>query len=223
MTFAQLVFHPWILWLTGAISLLMLTLAGAQRPWRELLGSSGLQHRWMAACLAVVLMWQLRAQAVDWLTLHLVFTALLTLIFKVPLALAINLIVNLAMVAIGKVAWPLLGINILMSGVVPALVVVVIWRLVDRFLPDSLPVYVFVCGFFGPALATLASGLTGVVLVGLGANDSQAWFLVQEYALFLPLLMPSEAFITGMLLSILVVYHPEWVATFNSHRYIDTK
>ena len=33
--------------------------------------------------------------------------------------------------------------------------------------------------------------------------------------------MPSEAFITGMLLSILLVYHPNWVATFNDHRYID--
>ena len=44
-----------------------------------------------------------------------------------------------------------------------------------------------------------------------------------EYARFLPLLMPSEAFITGMLMSILLVYHPGWVATFNDHRYIDTK
>lgn len=35
--------------------------------------------------------------------------------------------------------------------------------------------------------------------------------------------MPPEAFITGMLLSILMVYHPHWVATFDSHRYIDTK
>ncbi len=53
-------------------------------PRQPLLEDTGLQHRWMAATLAVMLMWQLRAQAVDWLTLHLVFTVLMTLVFKVP-------------------------------------------------------------------------------------------------------------------------------------------
>lgn len=193
------------------------------RPWQALFADSGLQHRWLAALVAVLLLWQLRAQAVDWLTIHLVFTALLTLLFKAPLALLACLLVNLAMVALGRVAWPLIGVNLLVSGVVPALVMVVAWRLVDRWLADNLPVFVFVCGFFGTALATLASGLCVIAIVAMGASDPEAWFLVREYALFLPLLMPSEAFITGMLLSVLVVYHPDWVATFNRHRYIDTK
>ncbi|PAU79009.1 energy-coupling factor ABC transporter permease [Halomonas salipaludis] len=223
MTFAEVVLMPWMLGLGWLISAAVLGLALAQRPWRALLADVALQHRWLAALVAVLLLWQLRAQAVDWLTLHLVFTALLTLIFKAPLALLICLAVNLGMVLLGRVAWPLLGVNVLVSGVVPALVMVIAWRLVDRWLADNLPVFVFVCGFFGTALATLASGLTTLAIVGLGTSDPEAWFLASEYARFLPLLMPSEAFISGMLLSVLVVYHPEWVATFNSRRYIDTK
>ena len=223
MTFAEVMLMPWMLGIGWLISAAVLGLALARRPWRALLADVGLQHRWLAALVAVLLLWQLRAQAVDWLTLHLVFTALLTLIFKAPLALLICLVVNLAMVLLGRVAWPLLGVNVLVSGVVPALVMVIAWRLVDRWLADNLPVFVFVCGFFGTALATLASGLVTVSIVGLGASDPEAWFLASEYARFLPLLMPSEAFISGMLLSVLVVYHPEWVATFNSQRYIDTK
>ncbi|MEC9482224.1 MAG: energy-coupling factor ABC transporter permease, partial [Halomonas sp.] len=182
-----------------------------------------LQHRLLGATVAMLLLWQLRAQAVDWLTLHLGLTVLMTLVFTAPLALLANTVVNLALVALGKAAWPLLGVNVLVTGVVPALVTVAIWRLVDRRLPDNLFIYLFVCGFFGAALAMLASGACAIGLVRVGANDPEVLRLVSDYALFLPLLMPAEAFITGMLLSLLLVYHPHWVLTFDSHRYIDTK
>ncbi|GKW48127.1 energy-coupling factor ABC transporter permease [Halomonas sp. NCCP-2165] len=223
MTFTETLLVPWILVAGWLLSAAVLGLALTQRPWRALVARPAAQHRLMAAAVAVMLLWQLRAQAVDWLSLHLMMTALLTLMFKAPLALLVNLAVNLAMLAVGKVAWPLLGVNVLVSGVVPALVMVLAWRLVDRWLPDNLAVFLFLCGFFGSALATLASGLGVLAIVGLGTTDPQAWFLATEYARFLPLLMPSEAFITGMLLSLMLVYHPEWVATFNRHRYIDTK
>ncbi|MDN3522115.1 energy-coupling factor ABC transporter permease [Halomonas ramblicola] len=223
MSFSEAVLAPWLLVLASLVALGVMGLALAQRPWRALLADSALQHRWLAATVAVLLLWQLRAQAVDWLTLHLMFTALLTLMFKAPLALLAILIVNLAMVVTGRVAWPLLGVNLLVTGVVPALVMVVIWRLVDRKLPDHLMIFLFVCGFFGAALSTLAAGLAAVGLMMLGASDAHALYQALEYARFLPLLMPSEAFITGMLLAIMLVYHPHWVATFNDHRYIDTK
>ena len=223
MSFSEPMLAPWLLIVCGALSLGVMGLALAQRPWVALLEDRALQHRWLAATVAVLLLWQLRAQAVDWLTLHLMFTALLTLIFKAPLALITNLLANLALVLLGKAAWPLLGANVLITGVIPVGVTVLIWRLVDRRLPDNLMVFLFLCGFFGAALATLGTGLAGLGLVMLGATDPEAIYLAREYALFLPLLMPSEAFLTGMLLSILMVYHPGWVATFNDHRYIDTK
>ncbi|MBA2777641.1 energy-coupling factor ABC transporter permease [Billgrantia kenyensis] len=223
MTFSQLILSHWVVVAAWLISISVLGLALAQRPWRELLADRELQHRWLGASVAVILMWQLRAQSVDWLSLHLMLTALLTLVFKAPLALLANLLANLSLVVLGKAEWQLLGINILITGVIPVTVMVLIWRLVDRYLPDNLMLFLFLCGFFGSALATLGTGLSGLGLVMLGATDPEAVYLAREYALFLPLLMPSEAFITGMLLSILMVYHPHWVATFDSHRYIDTK
>ena len=223
MTIAAPVLAPWLLWLCGLISLAMVLLALSRRPWEELLDDHALQHRWLAATVIVMLFWQLRAQAVDWLTLHLMFTALLTLVFKAPLALLSITAINIAMVALGRIEWPLLGVNVLVTGVVPALVMGIVWRLVDRRLPDNLMVFMFACGFFGTGLATLAAGMAAVGLMALGATDAEALRQALEYARFLPLLMPSEAFITGMLMSILLVYHPGWVATFNDHRYIDTK
>ncbi|MGM0614269.1 energy-coupling factor ABC transporter permease [Halomonas sp. CH40] len=221
MSFAESVLAPWALLLSGLLSTAMLAWVIMLKPWQALLDDTALQHRWLAATLAVVLMWQLRAQAVDWLTLHLVFTVLMTLVFKAPLALLSNVMINIAMVLIGRNEWPLLGANVLVTGIVPALTTGLIWRFVDRKMPDNLMVFLFACGFFGTALATLAGGLTAVGLIVLAGTDPEAVYLAQEYARFLPLLMPSEAFITGMLLSVLLVYHPQWVATFNDHRYID--
>lgn len=223
MSFASLVLAPWVLVLSALLSLIVMGRAWWVFPWRRLEQDRPLQHRLLGATVCVMLLWQLRAQAVDWLTLHLVFTVLLTLVFTAPLALLANGLINLAMVLLGKVAWQLLGVNIWVTGVVPVLMSVAIWRLVDRHMPDNLFIYLFVCGFFGAALAMLASGLCVIGMVWLGSSDPEALRLVHEYALFLPLLLPSEAFITGMLLSVLLVYHPHWVLTFDSHRYIDTK
>lgn len=221
MSFAQSVLAPWALILTSLLSLGVVVWALWGRPWQVLFEDTALQHRWLGATLAVVLMWQLRAQAVDWLTLHLVFTVLMTLVFKAPLALISNVLINVSMVVIGRNEWMLLGANVLVTGIVPAAIIGTVWRLVDRRLPDNLMVFLFACGFFGTALATLGGGLVAVLLITLAGTDPDAIYLAQEYARFLPLLMPSEAFITGMLLSILLVYHPDWVATFNDHRYID--
>ncbi|WP_027966752.1 energy-coupling factor ABC transporter permease [Halomonas halocynthiae] len=223
MTFSDPVLAPWLLGLCFAVSAVFLGVALSRRPWRVLLDDNRLQHRWLAATVVVMLMWQLRAQAVDWLTLHLMFTALLTLIFKAPLALITVTLINLAMATIGRSDWSLVGINVFVTGVMPALTISITWRLVDRFLADNLMVFIFICGFFGSALSSLFAGLSAVGLVLIGASDPDVVRNAIEYARFLPLLMPSEAFITGMLLSILVVYHPEWVATFSEHRYIDTK
>ncbi|AQU82576.1 MULTISPECIES: energy-coupling factor ABC transporter permease [unclassified Halomonas] len=223
MSFAQSVLTPWALLLTWLISLGVLGWVVWLRPWRVLIDDIALQHRWLAATLAVMLMWQLRAQAVDWLTLHLVFTVLMALVFKVPLALLSNVMVNIAMVLIGRNDWVMWGANVIVTGIVPAFIIGLVWRLVDRRLPDNLMVFMFVCGFFGAALATLGSGLVTVLLIVAAGTDPEAVYLAQEYARFLPLLMPSEAFLTGMLLSILLVYHPNWVATFNDHRYIDSQ
>ncbi|MGM0833903.1 energy-coupling factor ABC transporter permease [Halomonas qinghailakensis] len=223
MSFAQSVLAPWALILTWLLSLSMLVWMLWLRPWQALFDDVALQHRWLAATVTVVLMWQLRAQAVDWLTLHLVFTVLMTLVFKMPLALISNILINVAMCAIGRNEWALLGANVLVTGIVPAVITGLVWRLVDRRLPDNLMVFLFACGFFGAALATLGGGLSAVLLIVVAGTDPEAIYLAQEYARFLPLLMPSEAFITGMLLSILLVYHPGWVATFNDHRYIDSQ
>ncbi|MBY5927048.1 MULTISPECIES: energy-coupling factor ABC transporter permease [unclassified Halomonas] len=221
MSFAEVVVAGWMLWLGGALSAGCLLLVVRQRPWQALVASAGLQHRWLAATVMMALLWQLRAQTVDWLSLHLLFTTLLTLVFRAPLALLSCLLVNLSLCVTGRVAWPLIGLNLVVTGVVPMLVTIAIWRLVDRRLPAHPMVFLFVGGFGCAALSSLASGLAVMGVAWFAAVNAEVLFQVREYLRFLPLLMPSEAFISGMLLSILMFYHPHWVATFNDRRYLD--
>ena len=47
--------------------------------------------------------------------------------------------------------------------------------------------------------------------------------LVEESLQYLPLFMFPEAFVTGMLITIFVVYRPDWVATFDDERYLRGK
>ncbi|GAB2804321.1 hypothetical protein GCM10027040_35990 [Halomonas shantousis] len=223
MSFSTLVLAPWSLVLAALLAIFSLTLAVWRVPWKKLMQNRGLQHRLLGASVSVLLLWQLRAQAVDWLTLHLILATLLTLIFGAPMALLSLAAVNVGMVLVGKVDWPLLGINYLVTATVPTLVAYGIWRGVDRFLPDNYFIYVFLCGFFGAALSLLATGMTVIAFAWLGSDEPEVHHQVREYALFLPMLLPSEAFITGMLLSIMAAYHPDWVATFDTHRYFDTK
>ena len=47
--------------------------------------------------------------------------------------------------------------------------------------------------------------------------------LIEESLQYIPLFMFPEAFVTGMLISIFVVYRPNWVTTFDDERYIKGK
>jgi uncharacterized membrane protein len=45
-------------------------------------------------------------------------------------------------------------------------------------------------------------------------------YLLEEYPPYFLLISFSEAFITGMLITMMVIYKPEWVATFDDKHYL---
>ena len=91
-----------------------------------------------------------------------------------------------------------------------------------RYLPDNLFVYVFVCAFFGAAIAVAVSRFAlALVLYFSGAYPWDV--LWNESIIILPLMMFPEGFITGLLMTLFVVYLPHWVKTFDDERYIHGK
>ena len=92
-------------------------------------------------------------------------------------------------------------------------------RLAQRYLPAHLFVYVFVNAFLAGGLSLIVAAASGMALLWLlGVYD---WPYLLDNALpFYFLLSWSEAFTSGLVLSIMVVYRPQWVRSFDDSRYL---
>ena len=89
----------------------------------------------------------------------------------------------------------------------------------ERRLPPNFFVYVFVAAFFGAGLSLGVAGIAGAVALTLGGGRA-AELVFGEYVPYLIYLAFGEATVSGMVLTLAVVYRPHWVATFDDARYI---
>ena len=101
----------------------------------------------------------------------------------------------------------------------PVLVTAGTLRLAHRWLPPNFFIYIFVVSFFGSAVAMIAGGFVASAAILL-ADGQRAISIVNEHLPYLILLAFGEAMLTGMLTTLLVVYRPAWVKTFDDTRYL---
>jgi uncharacterized membrane protein len=204
----------WGLWLlVAALGLLIARRAG----WRMLLDQANL-NIFLAATVCVLGLWLIKTGIKPGLNFHLIGATALTLMFR-PLFALFSLALLTAAISIWHGEYAAFPANWLIMGVVPVAVSWSIYTLVDRKLPNHLFIYIFINAFFGAALAAIAVGLaaTGfIALSGVYPLD----YLLEEYLPYFFLIAFSEAFITGMLITMMVIYKPEWVATFDDKRYL---
>ena len=212
-----------VLWPANALFILALIAAATQSPARQLLANSPSQHVYFGAMVALLLLWGVKAGISPGLGFHHLGATIFTLMLGWPLAifgLSAILLLSLLLEHAGLTTQLLaLGINGLLSIVVPVFTSYAMLKLSQRYLPDNFFIYIFVVAFFGAGLAVAVSRLVSMAVLGLAGVYSDAT-LIQESLLMMPLFMFPEAFITGMLISIFVVYRPNWVVTFDDERYI---
>jgi uncharacterized membrane protein len=211
-------------WAYGAFVPYALLLLWAVRsaPWRRLADNTQM-HVWMGAIVVLSLVWSLKAGAKPGLHLHLLGATTFTLMFGRQLAL-VGLSVVLAAVTLnaglkGVAGWQVFALNALALTVVPVFVAHAVLRFVERWLPPNIFVYFFVAAFFGGAAAVVASGLfSGLALWGAGVYSIE--LLMSDYLLFYFLLGFAEAWLNGAAITLMVVYHPRWVGSFDDRRYL---
>lgn len=175
----------------------------------------------LGACVLVLAFWQIKAGIRPGLNLHLLGATLLTLLFGPWFAL-LGLMLVLLLATFWDGAWHAFALNALLMGVVPVTVSWTVYRLADRYMPHNLFIYIFINAFFGAGLAIALTGLAATtVLSAMGAYTFTD--LAHTYLPYFLLIAWSEAVTTGMLITILVVYRPQWVATFDDKQYIDNK
>lgn len=176
----------------------------------------------LGVAVALMVLWQIRTGVRPGLSFHLLGASVATLMFGFWRGWLAASLAAVAMALAGKAGLPALGLEILIFCALPAAITHSLYKLVGHKLPNHFFIYVLVNGFFGAALAVAAVALASTLVMVL-AGLYQADYLLEHYTPYFLLLSWSEAFTTGMVVTLLAVYRPEWLETFEDSRYIKNK
>ena len=206
-------------WLIGtwAIALALFALIALRAFWPLFTDPRDL-NVFLGACLTVFLLWRIKAGVQPGLSLHLLGATALTLMFRPLLAMFASAIVA-ASVALWTGQYAALAANWLIMGALPVTVSWLVHRAISRWLPPHLFVYFFLNAFANGAISMLAVG-AAAALVSSGMGLYRSEYLLNEYLPFYLLMAWGEAFTTGALVTLMVVWKPEWIATFSDQRYL---
>ncbi len=207
---------PW-LWVLWSLAALLGILIARRAGWSMLRDGTNL-NIFLATTVAVLGLWLIKTGIKPGLNFHLLGATALTLMFR-PLFALLAIALTTAAITLWHGEYAAFAANWLIMGAVPVGVSWAIYRFSDRKLPNHLFIYVFLNGFFGGALAVVAVGLVSTGFAAL-ADAYPLAYLLDEYLPYYLLMAWSEAFATGILITVMVVYKPQWVATFDDRRYL---
>jgi uncharacterized membrane protein len=199
-------------------ALALLGRAVRRAPWR-LLAEDFRLHGWLGAAFAIALAWILSARLAGGPALHLLATPLVALMFGRDLAAAAAAPAVVAALLWRGGDWTGAGATWLLAAWFPVTVLDALRRAADRWIPRNVFTFIFLAGFFAPGLAFAAT--VAVATAAHAAAGTAPWPGLRDG--FLPyglLLAWGEAFLTGLLTAIFVVYEPRWMATFDDARYL---
>lgn len=185
-------------------------------PWGRLKDAEQL-NVWLGMIVILTLIWSLKAGVKPGLSLHFLGASVFTLCFGPYLAF-IGLSLVLAGITLNGAAGPLaFAINALLLAGVGVALSQTFCRVVAHLLPKHIFVYIFIQGFLGSAVMLMGVGLVTTLFLALsGAYELD--YLLAEYLPYFILLGFSEAWLSGMVITLFVVYRPGWVVSFDDSR-----
>ncbi len=192
-----------------------------QAPWRSL-GNPSRFNAWLGTIVMLMLVGNLKAGIKPCLSLHLLGATLCVAAFGPRLAFIGLCGALLGVTLNGAAGWESFAANALLMAGVGSLVSALLLRFNDLFLPANFFVYIFAVGFFGAAITIASVGsVSSLVMALAGVYDAE--YLLSDYLPYAFLLGFAEAWLSGMFLTLFVVYRPEWVSTFDDSRYLHNK
>jgi uncharacterized membrane protein len=189
--------------------------------WR-LLHRNALEPVYIGAVALLTGLWWLKVQSLAGLELHFLGISAMVLVFGWRLAMVGGAAALIGLTAVGGQDWGALGVNGLLTVVLPVVLANRLHALVYHWFPKHFFVYVIVAAHFTSMLVIAAAMLSGGVL--LWALDVYPWSrIVNDYLIFLPIAMLPEGFLNGAIMSMLAAWKPEWVRSFDDRDYIEGK
>lgn len=183
------------------------------------LAIGGRQHAFAGAIVTCMLLWSISAKLGGGPSFHLLGVTTLTLMFGPALAVVAATLALTGVTLAGAAGWGAFGMNALIMGAVPIATSYALYRLVDARLPNHFFVYVLLSAFVNGGIAMMASRMSTLALLWLSAG-SAGTVAVSDYVLSSVLLAWGEALTTGMLMTLFVIYRPDWVKLFDDGRYL---
>jgi uncharacterized membrane protein len=207
-------------WAYGAWLPLGLVLAWCLRtaPWRRL-ADSGQSNVWLGTIVVLILVWSMKAGVRPGQDLHLLGVVAFTLMFGRQLAIAGLCAVLAAVTYNSGLGWQPYALNALVMAVFPSLLAHGVLRVAERWLPANIFIYFFFGAFFNAAVTTVATGLFASGLLAAAGIYTPA-MLAEDYLPYFLLLGFAEAWLNGAAITLMVVYFPDWVGSFDDRRYL---
>jgi uncharacterized membrane protein len=190
-------------------------------PWRILIQKDS-SNILFAACAAIFLIWVLKVNVESGLSIHLLGSTILTLMFRWQVAVMANALVVLGVTLATAADFEAYAMNTLLTGILPIFISYSIWRLSEWYLPPNYFVYIFVAAFLAAGLSMFTTGFASYQILNMLDNSLSPEMLDEYLMIFIPIMYP-EAFITGAIISIFVIYKPEWISTFDDKRYLENR
>jgi uncharacterized membrane protein len=201
-----------------AAALPVLGWAARTAPWRRLADDVQF-HVAGAAILCEIVLWTLQATVGAGFTFHLLGVTGFTLAAGPHFALLGTAVAVALQIAVHGGIWGNAGAAFVLMGAIPVTVAWCVHVFAQRRLPPNFFVYVFVGAFFGAAAAYGAGGVAAACTLAFGAGVPPR-VVFGDYVPYLLYLAFGEATLTGMALTLMVVYRPRWVTTFDDARYL---
>ncbi|KAA3634175.1 MAG: hypothetical protein DWQ08_00905 [Proteobacteria bacterium] len=212
---------PAFAWSANGLAGLFLAVVARATDWRRLKDFER-ANAWLLTAAFIAALWAMRAEVASGLNLHLSGATFFALVFGWRLATIGMSLVCAVMTIAGNVLPLNLGAQIFLDAVLPVSVAYGLFLLSEARLPRHFFVYVFGPAFFGPWITTAVLAFaTSLLLTIFG---SYGWAELEDAFLpFFLILGFSEAFTTGFVITLFVVYKPHWVYTFRDDRYLTGK
>jgi len=187
-------------------------------PWENFF-VPGRTQLFVIATLCLLLIWSLRAQALDGLALHFLGMTAVTLMFGWQLAILMVFLVVASLGVFGMLPLAAVPLTVLVAGVLPVAITWALLRFAEMHLPPHMFIYLYAVGFLGGALSVAATVLVSALIYGFFTE--LVWVdIYRDYVRFLLLLILPEAVVNGIVITGLVMVRPEWLATWSDERYI---
>ena len=200
--------------LVAALALWVLRTA----PWRRLVEPITSQI-FPAAVVLLLALWSIRPPPLAGIEIHFLGATVLTLMFGARLAVVALSLVLLGTAVLGRLDPAALSLHLLVLACLPVTASRAVLWAAERWLPRNLFVYLFIPSFLGAALTLAVTGAVSLGLIGTLADAARAHMAWQSLP-FCLLLAFGEATLSGMVLTLMVVYRPDWVGTFDDGRYL---